>query len=208
MELGPPMIRAVISDLGRVVLWFDNNIFLRKLADLIGQPFDQVKTVVHGNLELVHRFDEGLLTPENFRRAVCSATGAEVDYGTFYGIYSDIFQLNPPVVATLRRVKAAGYWTALLSNTDPERFGFVRKRFPEILFFDDYVLSYELRLIKPDPAIYLAAAQRAGCSPSECVFIDDMEENVKSAVETGLQGIHYRPETNLEAELRRFGLSF
>jgi putative hydrolase of the HAD superfamily len=202
------MIRAVISDLGRVVLWFDNNIFLHKLADLIGQPFDQVKKVVHGNLEFVHRFDAGALSPEEFRRAVCSVTGADVDYGTFYGIYSDIFQPNPPVVAILRRVKAAGYWTALLSNTDPERFSFVRKRFPEILFFDDYVLSYELRLIKPDAAIYLAAARRAGCSPVECVFIDDMEENVRSAVETGLRGIHYRPETDLEAELKKLGLVF
>jgi epoxide hydrolase-like predicted phosphatase len=202
------MIRAVISDLGRVVLWFDNNVFLRKLAALAGRPFDEVKAAVHGNLELIHRFDEGTVTTEEFRRAVCAAAGTEVDYGTFYTIYNDIFSLNPPVAALLRRVSEAGYRTALLSNTDPERFGFVRKRFPEILFFDDYVLSYELRLIKPDPAIYLEAAHRAGCRPAECVFIDDMEENVQSAVETGLRGIHYRPETDLEAELRKLGLVF
>jgi epoxide hydrolase-like predicted phosphatase len=202
------MIRAVISDLGRVVLWFDNNIFLRKLADLAGRPFEEVKAVVHGNLELVHRFDEGLLTPEEFRRAVCGAVGTDVEPATFYAIYNDIFVLNPPVVALLRRVKEAGYRTALLSNTDPERFGFVRKTFPEILFFDDYVLSYELRLIKPDRRIYLEAARRASCRPDECVFIDDMEENVKSAVAAGLRGIHYRPETDLEAELKKLGLSF
>jgi len=202
------MIRAVISDLGRVVLWFDNTVFLRKLAALAGRPFDEVKAAVHGNLDLWRRFDEGTLTPEDFRRAVCGAVGTEVDYGTFYAIYNDIFTLNPPVAALLRRVKEAGYRTALLSNTDPERFGFVRKRFPEILFFDDYVLSYELRLIKPDPAIYLEAARRSGCPPAECVFIDDMEENVRSAVATGLRGIHYRPETDLEAELKKLGLVF
>ena len=91
--------------------------------------------------------------------------GADIPYGDFYEIYNDIFSLNPPVVDVLARVKAAGYKTLLLSNTDPERFGFVRRRFPEILFFDDYVLSYELKLLKPDPAIYLAAARLAGCAP-------------------------------------------
>jgi len=199
------MIRAVISDLGRVVLWFDNNVFLRKLAAIAGRPFDEVKAAVHGNLELVHRFDEGTLTPEDFRRAVCAAAGAEVDYETFYAIYNDIFTLNAPVAALLRRVSEAGYTTVLLSNTDPERFGFIRRRFPEILFFDDYVLSCEVRLLKPDPAIYLEAARRAGCLPAECVFIDDVEENVRSAVATGLAGIHYRPETDLEGELKYLG---
>jgi putative hydrolase of the HAD superfamily len=202
------MIRAVISDLGRVVLWFDNNIFLRKLAELAGRSFDEVKAAVHGNLDFWHRFDEGTLTTEDFRRTVCGIVRTEIDYASFYGIYNNIFTLNPPVAVVLKRVKAAGYWTALLSNTDPERFGFVRKRFPEIMFFDDYVLSYELRLIKPDPAIYLEAARRADSRPDECVFIDDMEENVASAVAAGLCGIHYRPETDLEAELKKLGLAF
>ncbi len=202
------MIRTVISDLGRVVLWFDNNVFLHKLAALAGRPFEEVKAVVHGNLELVHRFDEGTLTPEGFRRAVCAVAGADLDYGTFFAIYNDIFTLNAPVAALLRRVSQAGYRTALLSNTDPERFGFVRTRFPEILFFDDYILSYELRLIKPDPAIYLEAARRAGCPPAECVFIDDVQENVTGAVAVGLRGIHYLPDTDLAAELRKLGLTF
>ncbi|MCX6569308.1 MAG: hypothetical protein NT147_09725 [Candidatus Aminicenantes bacterium] len=46
------MIRTVVSDLGRVVLWFDNAIFLRKLAERAGKPFEEVKAAVHGDLEL------------------------------------------------------------------------------------------------------------------------------------------------------------
>ena len=132
--------------------------------------------------------------------------GADIPYGEFYEIYNDIFSLNLPAIDVLARVKAAGYRALLLSNTDPERFGFVRRRFPEILFFDYYVLSYELKLLKPDPAIYVEAARRAGCTPSECVFIDDMEENVRGAVEAGLAGIRYLPDTDLAAELRKIGL--
>jgi putative hydrolase of the HAD superfamily len=200
------MIRAVISDLGRVVLWFDNNVFLRKLADRAGRPFDGVKAAVHGDLELLRRFDGGVITPAGFHARVLELTGADIPYGEFYEIYNDIFTLNPAVVDVLARVKAAGPKVLLLSNTDPERFGFIRRRFPEILFFDGYVLSYELKLLKPDPAIYRAAARAAACEPRECVFIDDMEENVRGAVEAGLAGLHYRPETDLAGELRKLGL--
>jgi len=202
------MFRSVISDLGRVVLWFDNGVFLRKLAARAGRPYEEVKAIVHGDLGLIRRFDGGAVTPVEFHAHVTAAVGAVMTYGEFYDIYNDIFTPNPPAIDVLARVKAAGHGTLLLSNTDPERFGFVRRRFPEILFFDGYVLSYELKLLKPDPAIYLAAARLAGATPAECVFIDDMEENVRGAVEAGLAGIRYTPETDLAAELKKLGLRF
>lgn len=202
------MIRAVISDLGRVVLWFDNAIFLRKLAELAGKPFADVRAAVHGEIGLIRHFDGGAVTPAGFHNRIMEIVHADIPYGVFYEIYNDIFSRNAPVVEVLARVKAAGYTILLLSNTDPERFGFVRRRFPEILFFDGYVLSYELKLLKPDPAIYLAAARLARSEPFECVFIDDMEENVKAAVAIGFFGIHYTPATDLGAELKALGLVF
>jgi len=204
------MIRTVISDLGRVVLWFDNAIFLRKLAALVGIPFEKAKAIAHENLDLIPLFDSGAVSPREFKDRVFKAIGGHVavDDATFWPIYRDIFWPNEPVIRILKRLKAAGYGLVLLSNTDPERFGFVRERFPEILMFDAYALSFELQLIKPDPLIYLDAARRAGSEPGECVFIDDMEENVTAARATGLHGIHYRPDTDLEAELRKLGVSF
>jgi len=202
------MIRTVVSDLGRVVLWFDHNIFLRKLAERAGKRFEDVKAAIHGDLELLRRFDAGAVTPRGFYERVTKTVGADLPYAAFFDMYNDIFSLNMAAVDVLARVKAAGYKTLLLSNTDPERFGFVRRRFPEVQLFDGYVLSYELKLLKPDPAIYLAAARLGRSEPAECVFIDDMEENVKGAVDAGLAGIHYLPETDLAAELKKLGLVF
>jgi HAD superfamily hydrolase (TIGR01509 family) len=202
------MIRAVISDLGKVVLWFDNSIFLRKLAARAGRPFDEVKAVVHGDLELLRRFDAGAVTPAGFHERVTGAVGVKLPYDAFFEMYNDIFTLNPAAVDVLARVKAAGTRLLLLSNTDPERFGFVRRRFPEVALFDGFVLSYDLKRLKPDPEIYRAAARAAGCAPRECVFIDDMEENVAGAAAAGLGAILYRPETDLAAELKKLGLLF
>ncbi|HSA95912.1 MAG TPA: HAD family phosphatase [Acidobacteriota bacterium] len=202
------MIRAVISDLGRVVLWFDNNIFLRKLADRAGRPFDDVKAAVHGDLDLLRRFDAGAVTPAGFLERVIAVVGADVPYGDFYAMYSDIFTPNLAAIDVLARVKDAGYKLYLLSNTDPERFGFVRRNFTALGMFDGFVLSYELALLKPDPEIYFAAAAKAGCRREECVFIDDMEENVAGAVAAGLAGVLYKPGTDLAGELKKLGLRF
>ncbi len=67
------------------------------------------------------------------------------------------------------------------------------------------MLSYELGMVKPEPEIYLEAARRAGCRPDECVFIDDMPENVEAAAKLGMAGVVYRPETDLAAEFRKLG---
>ncbi len=202
------MIRTIICDMGRVVLWFDNNIFLRKIAAAAGIPFEKAKEAAHANLGLIRRFDGGDLTPVQFKDSVCLAVGADIREDVFWEAYNDIFSVNPPAVEVLRRAKAAGYRLILLSNTDPERFGFVKRKFPEVMFFDDYVLSYELSLLKPEAGIYLEAARRAGSAPEECVFIDDMEENVRGAEAAGLRGSLYKPETDLAAELRKLGLIF
>jgi len=202
------MIRTVISDLGRVLLWFDNDIFFRKLATACGRSMDDVKAAAHWNMDLILAFDKGLLSRQEFHRRIVEALGAGIGTGEFFEIYNDIFAPIDHPREVLRRVQSAGYRVLLLSNTDVARFGFVRKRFPEMFFFDDYILSFELGMAKPEPGIYQEAVRRAGCRPEECVFIDDIPANVAAAAKLGIAGIVYRPETDLEAELLKLGLKF
>jgi putative hydrolase of the HAD superfamily len=200
------MIRTIISDMGRVILWFDNEVFIRKLAVTATLSEDKIKEAAQWNLGLLTDFDRAAISPRDFFRRVAEAVGSRIGEVEFYEIYNDIFRLNRPALDVLRRQKAAGMTLILLSNTDVLRFGHIRERYPEILIFDDYVLSFELGMVKPEPEIYLEAARRAACRPDECVFIDDMPENVSAAVKLGMAGIVYRPETDLAAELGKLGL--
>jgi HAD superfamily hydrolase (TIGR01509 family) len=199
------MLRAVISDMGRVVLWFDNDVFIRKLAATATVPEEHIKEAAHWNLELLTDFDRGIITPGDFYRRVARAVGSSMGEDEFFEIYNDIFTLNPPALDALRRQKAAGKALVMLSNTDVLRFGHIRERYPEMFIFDEYVLSFELGLVKPHPAIYLEAARRAGCRPAECVFIDDMAVNVEGARRVGMAGIVYTPATDLDAEIAKLG---
>jgi len=162
---------------------------------------DEMRAVVHNNFDLIERFDEGGLTPHEFYERAVALLGARIGYDDFVAAYVDVFSRNQPVIDLFRGLKGR-MKLILLSNTDPLRFGFVRERFPDILFFDDYVLSYEVGANKPDPRIYREAMNRAGASPASCVFVDDLEENIAGAASLGLRTILYKPDTDLAQQLK------
>jgi HAD superfamily hydrolase (TIGR01509 family) len=195
------LISTIISDLGKVVLWFDNNIFYRKMTACCSKSIDEMRAIVHGNFEIIERFDDGALAPREFYERAVALLGARLGYGEFVAAYVDVFSRNQPVIDLLRGLKGR-MKLVLLSNTDPLRFGFVRERFPDIFFFDDYVLSYEVKALKPDARIYKEAVRRAGALPESCVFIDDMEENIAGAAALGLKAILYKPDTDLSQLVR------
>jgi HAD superfamily hydrolase (TIGR01509 family) len=199
------MIRCVISDLGKVILFFDNHIFFRKMAEFCPYSAVNIAERVHWHRNLIRSFDTGTLSSKDFYREVTQRLKAKVDQETFFKIYNDVFSLNPPVLDILTRLKGR-HRLLLLSNTDVERFGFIRKTFPEVLIFDEYVLSFEVGYLKPHPQIYQEALKKAKARAEECVFIDDLEENIEGARNVGLDTILYGPQTDLEAELRDKGL--
>jgi len=201
------MIRCVISDLGRVIIFFDNNIFFEKIANYCPFSKEEIAELTSAHLEIVRSFDEGKITPEEFYNQVTKVLQASIDYDNFYSIYNDVFSLNPPVLEIMQRLKG-NYRLVLLSNTDVMRFGFVKKKFPEIMIFDEYVLSYEVGSMKPHPKIYREALKRTGVKAEECIFIDDKEENVEVAQRLGINGIQMGAQTDLEAILQGMDLSF
>lgn len=85
------------------------------------------------------------------------------------------------------------YRTAVLSNTNPihwrqgvERFFAWQGHRPKD-YFDDFFLSYELHLQKPDPALFALITDRLGGKPDEIVFFDDSAENCRIATDCGWQ---------------------
>lgn len=200
------MIPTIISDLGKVVLWFDNNIFYHRMTARCAKSVDEIREIVHRGPEFYMLFDRGGLAPQEFYRRAVALLGVRIGYDEFVSDYVDIFSRNQPVIDLYKRLKGRRK-LVLLSNTDPLRFGFVKERFPDILFFDEYVLSYEVGVLKPDPEMFREAVRRANASPEACVLIDDLEENVRAAAALGLKTIHYTPGTELERELLALGIS-
>lgn len=201
-----PLIRAVISDLGKVVLLFENTIFYRKITEVCSLSVDEIRGIVRRSPEFIELFDLGRMSPREYYEWAVRRLGARIGYDEFMAAYADVFWLNRPVLELLQRLKPK-YHLILVSNCDIVRFEFIRKKFPEIGIFDGRVLSYELGLMKPDPRVYQEALSLARAEPSDCVFIDDMAENVEGAAALGINGILYKPDTDLAKELAALGVS-
>jgi putative hydrolase of the HAD superfamily len=123
------------------------------------------------------------------------------------GLLRRMFAASLPVPAmydTIRALRAAGFSTALLSNS----WGcdeYPRGDFPGL--FDTVVLSGEVGMRKPEQEIFLHAAQTLGLEPAECVFVDDMEANVAAARACGMTGVlHTETATTAQALQDLFGV--
>jgi FMN phosphatase YigB (HAD superfamily) len=86
-------------------------------------------------------------------------------------------------------VRDRGVRTALLSNA-PGASDQVKKTMSA--YFDALVFSGEVGVAKPDPAVYLIAADRLRLPAGRCAFVDDSTENIRGAVRAGMVGVHHR----------------
>jgi epoxide hydrolase-like predicted phosphatase len=93
------------------------------------------------------------------------------------------------MIDAVRQVKAAGYRTALLTNISRSGEALWRSLLPVDELFDAVVDSSQVRLRKPDPAIFLLTCERLGLAPEECLFVDDLRCNVTAATELGMTTI-------------------
>ncbi len=107
----------------------------------------------------------------------------------------------PKTVALMQRLKAAGHRLFYLSNMPAPYADHLERSHAFFDWFDDGVFSGRVKLMKPQPAIFHAAAQRFGLAPSDLVFIDDVLQNVEAARALGWRAIHFRDASDCEAAL-------
>ena len=138
---------------------------------------------------------------------IANDPGIEREMRHVLGNIHDMLVRYDYAVPWLRELKDRNYGLYYLSN-------FARKAHVEcshVLDFlplmDGGILSYQEKLIKPDPAIYRLLLERYGLKASECVFLDDTPKNVEEAVRQGMAGIVFRDREQAVGELQRLGVN-
>ena len=110
--------------------------------------------------------------------------------------------LNDDTIALLEELAGEGAALALLSNAPAELARHIESQ-PWAELFRHRFFSADLRLVKPDPEIYLRVCEGLGAAPEDLVFIDDRPENLDAARELGITPILYTDTPSLRAELGR-----
>ncbi len=106
----------------------------------------------------------------------------------------------------VRELSTRGWPLYALTNFSTEKFPLMLRRFDVFALFDGIVVSGEIGLIKPDPAIYHHLLDQFGLCAETCLFIDDSPANVESARSVGMQTIRYVDPQALRTEMAALGL--
>ncbi|MCC7118019.1 MAG: HAD family phosphatase [Anaerolineales bacterium] len=194
-------ITTIIFDFGGVLLrWNPHNIYNRYFPD---QPKEIDRFLAEINfMEWNAQQDKGRPFMEG--NAVLSSQFPqykELIYAYYENWEKSIDGQIDGSVEALRQLKAKGYFIYGLSNWSAETFPTARKLYPFFDLLDDYVLSGEVKMIKPEAEIFHYALKKFGKTAAECLFIDDSAPNIRAAEALGFDVIHFQSAAQLQAEL-------
>ena len=113
---------------------------------------------------------------------------------------------NPRMTDWQKKLKEHGIKTGILSNMGDTVLNVLCATHKWIADFDVVVWSYELKIAKPDAAIYKALLERIGTRPEETLFLDDREENIVAARALGIDGLLFTTVEQLQKDLGAKGL--
>jgi len=164
---------------------------------------EQVFSLDAGAKGMLVDLERGVVSQAEFVTHLAATLGVNPD-GLLERMVADL-HLEPEVAAAVQRLRQRGVRVAVLSNSwgshpfDPYRPFDLPQR------FDAVVISDQVGLRKPEPAIFTLAADRLRLPPSACVFVDDVARYLPPAEELGMGTVHATdPETTLTELARLF----
>jgi len=197
--------KAVIFDLGKVLVDFDYGIAGRRIAARGRVSAEAVQELIDHS-PLLFRFETGQVSQEQFFAEVRAATGFRGTIEEFSEFFADIFTTIDPMVKLNAELRQRGVPTYMFSNTNELAISHLRGRFPFFSQFNDYILSYEHGAMKPDGRLYEVVERQTGLRGTDLLYFDDRAENVAAGTARGWRAfVHHTPEQTREI-IARSGL--
>ena len=192
---------GLLFDYGGVLT---TNVFesFRDFCRTEGLEVDKVRVLFREDPEalgLLRRLETGDLDEDTFSELFAPLLGIKEHSGLVDRLFAGM-RPDEPMFEALRRARAAGIKTGLVSNSWG-RGRYDRDLFPEL--FDGVVISGEVGLHKPQPEIFLLGAERIDTAPGDCVFVDDLRENCEGAEAVGMTAVLHRDTGETLARLEQ-----
>lgn len=196
------MIKAVLFDLGGVVVDFSNYSYYIHLSKISEMPTYKIREVIEKRqIDLLEKDKTDI---RSFERHIAEKLDIPVKKVGWYDFYKRNASINPDV-EELVEIMHKGYITAFISNIDKTRYVYTR-RILNLNAFDYRFTSCYIGFRKPDPRIFRFVLNRIGIKPSEAIFIDNMIENVIGARKVGIRSFHFINRRLLDRELAKLRL--
>ena len=200
-----PKALILAFDLGNVLFGFDYNIALKKIENRINVSTDFLLDELKNN-RFGLSFEKGTISPEEFHRNFSATFQSSLDFPEFSAVWCDIFYPKRDVIDLVGRLRNA-YPCYLISNINELHFTFLYQRYPDVFaMFDDLILSYQIKAIKPEFTIYQELKKKSATEFGNIIYIDDRKDLVEAALVFGLQCIQFKDYQQLQQELSARGV--
>ncbi len=200
-------LRAVVFDYGNVLSLPPDPAAHAELTRITGLPADRLDSLYWADRPL---YDEGKITGLEFWRKLARAAGLNLKRPELEELNQWDVRMwmteNPAMLAWQLALKQDRLLTAIVSNMGDAVHEGMQREFDWLSRFDILVWSYQVRIVKPDPAIYCYVLEKLGTQPEETLFIDDRPVNVEAANKIGMKGLVFTTVENLRANLIAAGL--
>jgi putative hydrolase of the HAD superfamily len=198
--------RAVVLDYGMVLCKAPTQEQVERIAEVFGVDHGPFWELYEKNRVL---YDRGDLSPKEYWSRFAEETACLLDEATIERLQGwDIemwSSLDPAMLEWSARLGLHGYKTGILSNLHERFVRVLRNSSSWLRYFDSQILSSEVRLAKPDPAIFRLCLRSLEMNGRDVLFVDDRQANVVAARSEGIGAICFRSVEQLRTELRMLG---
>ncbi len=196
-----PEIKAVIFDLGNVLLNFNARKSAKRFAKACKVSFNEVWE--HFFISPTEKaYTRGEITCKEFYEHSVQALKIPVSFEVFSHYWNDIFWENKGMEAVLKKLKK-NYPLYLISNTNKLHFDHIKKNFKILRHFKKTFPSHEVGHRKPEPQIYKKVLKAVKLKPQHTVFVDDVEKFVVGAKAVGMHAVQFKTPARLIRDLRK-----
>ena len=203
-----PNVKAVILDYGQVLVRCPTVSEFGRMAERFNVSFELFCELWDASRDV---YDRGDVTAQEYwlqlaARMNTTLTPEQIEI--LREVEVEIWaHVDPVMIDWLSNLHKAGIKTGLLTNMPLDLRNYVLENFQWMKNFDFRTFSAEVRLIKPDPAIFEHTLDGLGVEATEALFVDDREINIKAARALGIRGIQFRSIAQLKEELEALGFS-
>jgi 2-haloacid dehalogenase len=201
-----PDIRHIVFDIGKVLLHYDPELPFSRLIPDAEERRRFFETVCTGAWNVEQ--DRGRSWQDAEALLIAEHPAHEDNIRNFRRHWHEMVpHAYDDSVALMEGLIEAGYDVTMLTNFASDTFREARERFPFLNKPRGVTVSGDIRLIKPDLAIYRHHADAFGLEPAATVFIDDSPHNVEGARKAGWQAVHFTDAATLAGDLGRLGVT-
>jgi FMN phosphatase YigB (HAD superfamily) len=201
----PQKIRAIISDIGRVIVGVDVSRAMQGLSSSIPLSPKEIWSAIEKDPRFVD-LQDGRITARDWHLHIVRRLGGNLTYDQFIQAWNAALLPETLQPDSLWAGLSKKYRLSLLSNTDPIHVAHMESTFTFFKYFPVRIYSCVVGSSKPNPVIYQDALRATKVKANEAVYIDDLEENVAAAKSLGMIGVHCAIPANLVESLKSVGV--